>query len=85
MRHSARPTRYGGGYTLLCTEELQRNYAPAAAAVSRQSVAFDGVLAAAAAASWPKVLSVLFKTSSLEGPLLRVYVTRQCVIVLFSD
>ena len=84
MRHSARPTRYGGGgYTLLCTEELQRNYAPAAA-VSRQSVAFDGVLAAAAAASWPKVLSVLFKTSSLEGPL-RVYVTRQCVIVLFSD
>ena len=76
MRHSARPTRYGGGYTLLCTEELQRNYAPAAA-VSRQSVAFDGVLAAAAAAaaSWPKVLSVLFKTSSLEGPLLRVYVT----------
>ena len=83
LRHSARPTRYGGGYTLLCTEELQRNYAPAAA-VSRQSVAFDGVLAAAAA-SWPKVLSVLFKTSSLEGPLLRVYVTRQCVLVLFSD
>ena len=82
LRHSARPTRYGGGYTLLCTEELQRNYAPAAA-VSRQSVAFDGVLAAAA--SWLKVLSVLFKTSSLEGPLLRVYVTRQCVLVLFSD
>ena len=68
LRHSARPTRYGG-YICCFVQSTQRD-APAAAAVSRQSVAFDGVLAAAApAASWPKVLSVLFKTSSLEGPV----------------
>ena len=65
LRHSARPTRYGG-YICCFVQSTQRD-APAAA-VSRQSVAFDGVLAAAAA-SWPKVLSVLFKTSSLEGPV----------------